>query len=92
MRREQVDLQNAVVWIPDSKTPSGRAEVPLTPLAVEAFQAQMAMQQTARFYFRAIGTRTGTKPVSRGFGAALFAEPGFRTSGSTTCGPRMPRG
>ena len=33
MRKEQVDLDNAVVWIPDSKTPNGIAEVPLTELA-----------------------------------------------------------
>ena len=37
-RADQVDLPNAVVWIPDSKTPNGTAEVPLTPLAVEAFR------------------------------------------------------
>ena len=30
MRKDQVDLANAVVWIPDSKTPNGVAEVPLT--------------------------------------------------------------
>ena len=35
MKKEQVDLENAVVWIPDSKTPNGVAEVPLTELAVE---------------------------------------------------------
>ena len=35
MRKEQIDLANAVVWIPDSKTPNGVAEVPLTDLAVE---------------------------------------------------------
>ena len=51
MRREQVDLQNAVVWIPDSKTPSGRAEVPLTPVAVEAFQAQMTMAANSPILF-----------------------------------------
>ncbi len=51
MRREQVDLQNAVVWIPDSKTPTGRAEVPLTPLAVEAFQGQIAMAANSPFLF-----------------------------------------
>ena len=51
MRREQVDLQNAVVWIPDSKTPSGRAEVPLTPLAVQAFQGQIAMAANSPFLF-----------------------------------------
>jgi hypothetical protein len=27
MKKEQVDLENAVVWIPDSKTPNGTAEV-----------------------------------------------------------------
>jgi len=30
MKRDQVDLENRVVWIPDSKTPNGVAEVPLT--------------------------------------------------------------
>jgi hypothetical protein len=30
MRKEQLDLENAVVWIPDSKTSNGVAEVPLT--------------------------------------------------------------
>ena len=34
MKKEQVDLENAVVWIPDSKTPNGIAEVPLTDLAM----------------------------------------------------------
>jgi len=29
MKKDQVDLPNAVVWIPDSKTPNGTAEVPL---------------------------------------------------------------
>ena len=43
MRKNQVDLQNAVVWISDSKTPNGIAEVPLTSLAIEAFKSQMAI-------------------------------------------------
>jgi len=29
MKKDQVDLDNSVVWIPDSKTPNGVAEVPL---------------------------------------------------------------
>lgn len=41
MKKEQVDLENAVVWIPDLKTPNGIAEVPLTNLAVEAFRDQI---------------------------------------------------
>jgi integrase len=37
IRREQLDLENAVLWIPDSKTPNGEADVPLTALAVMRF-------------------------------------------------------
>ena len=43
MRKDQLDLQNAVVSIPDSKTPNGIADVPLTPFAIEAFRNQMAI-------------------------------------------------
>ena len=42
-RKDQVDLANAVVWIPDSKTPTGVGEVPLTDLAVEAFRDQLLL-------------------------------------------------
>ena len=42
MKKDQVDLVTAAVaWIPDSKAPNGVAEVPLTPLAVQAFQDQL---------------------------------------------------
>jgi integrase len=51
MRKDQVDLQNAVVWIPDSKTPNGIAEVPLTSLAIEAFKSQMAIPGEGPFLF-----------------------------------------
>jgi len=40
-----------VVWIPDSKTPNGIAEVPLTSLAVEAFKGQMAVSGERPFLF-----------------------------------------
>jgi integrase len=51
MRKDNVDLPNAVVWIPDSKTPNGIAEVPLTPLAVQAFQRQFAISGDGPFLF-----------------------------------------
>jgi integrase len=51
MRKDQVDLQNAVVWIPDSKTPNGTAEVPLTALAIEAFKNQMAISGEGPYLF-----------------------------------------
>jgi integrase len=43
MKKQNLDLENAVVWIPDSKTPNGIAEVPLTPIAVEAFRDQLRL-------------------------------------------------
>jgi hypothetical protein len=40
VKKEQVDLENAFAWIPDSKTSNGIAEVPLTDLAVETSRDQ----------------------------------------------------
>ena len=37
----QVDLENRVVHISDSKTPTGVADMPMTDLAYEAFKARM---------------------------------------------------
>ncbi len=51
MKKEDVDLKNALVWIPDSKTESGIAEVPLTELALEAFRDQMAIAGPSPFLF-----------------------------------------
>jgi integrase len=70
MRKDQVDIQNAVVWIPDSKAPNGLlsgvnyyspsgflivahqvAEIPLSPLAIQAFISQMAISSEGRFLF-----------------------------------------
>ena len=51
MRKEAVDLANAIVWIPDSKTGSGVAEVPLTDLAVEAFRRQIAISGLGPYLF-----------------------------------------
>jgi len=51
MRKDQVDFVNATVWIPDSKTPNGIAEIPLTPLAIEAFKSQMRISGSGPFLF-----------------------------------------
>jgi integrase len=40
LKKEQVDIANKVVFIADSKTPTGISEVPLTDLAAEAFHQQ----------------------------------------------------
>src|SRR5579862_5300310 len=51
MKKEQLDLTNAMVWIPDSKTPNGIAEVPLTSLAIQAFRDQMRLSPCSPYLF-----------------------------------------
>jgi integrase len=51
MKKEDVDLANEIVWIPDSKTASGIAEVPLTELAVEAFRKQLLISGPGPYVF-----------------------------------------
>ena len=51
MRKDQVDIANATVWIPDSKTENGVAEVPLTPIAVDAFRNQLAVAGPSDWLF-----------------------------------------
>ena len=43
MKKDQVDLANKVVFIVDSKTPTGVAEVPLTDIATDAFRDQIKL-------------------------------------------------
>jgi integrase len=51
MKKEQLDFTNATVWIPDSKTPNGVAEVPLTPLAADAFRDQIRLSPCSPYLF-----------------------------------------
>src|ERR1700730_2800449 len=51
MKKEDVDLANAFVWIPYSKTASGVAEVPLTEFAFEAFRKQIAISGPGPYLF-----------------------------------------
>jgi integrase len=59
MKKDQVDLGNAVAWIPDSKTPNGVAEVPLTPLAVQVFQDQIRLAGSGPYLFPSDNNPTG---------------------------------
>ncbi len=43
MKKDHVDLANKMVFIADSKTPTGVAEVPLTDIAIEAFRSQIEL-------------------------------------------------
>ena len=51
IRKEHLDLLNGTVWIPDSKTVNGVAEVPLTDIAIEAFRRQLAISGPGPFLF-----------------------------------------
>jgi integrase len=55
MSKEQVDLANATVWIPDSKTPNRVAEVPLTPIALDALRTQISLAGPAEYLFPNVG-------------------------------------
>jgi hypothetical protein len=59
--------------IPDSKTPNGIAEVPLTPLAAEALRRQMAITSESQFLFP-------SDRNSRGYMGNADAAPGRRAS------------
>lgn len=59
MKKEQVDLANKMVFIADSKTPTGVAEVPLTDIALEAFRSQMELDGPGTWLFPSASNRTG---------------------------------
>jgi integrase len=61
MLKSRVDLQNRVVHIPDSKTPNGIGDMPMTGLAWEAFKAQMNETPTSDYLFPSLSPRA-TKP------------------------------
>jgi integrase len=69
MKKEQLDLENRVVWIPDSKTPNGVGEVPLTEVAIVAFRSQMAISGLGPCLFpsdqTSVGHQTTFKTVWR---------------------------
>ena len=68
LRKDQIDLANKVIFISDSKTPTGVAEVPLTDIAVEAFRAKSKSLAPARGSFQIRQTRPGIRRTSRSHG------------------------
>jgi len=61
MKKSQVDLENSVVHIPDSKTPSGVGDMPMTEAARRAFSAQIE-QASASDYLFPSPSRRAKKP------------------------------
>jgi integrase len=79
MKKDQLDLENQTVWIPDSKTPNGVAEVPLTEIAVDAFRKQRALSGTSPFLFPSDENVDGIRRRSRPFGMQRCGEQVFDT-------------
>jgi len=72
MRKDQVDLANAMIWIPDSKTANGIAEVPLTTLALEALKNQIELAGEGVWLFPISDNPTGyQKTFKTGWQATL---------------------
>jgi integrase len=92
MSKNQVDLQNAVAWIPDSKIPNDIAEVPLTSFAIEAFKSQMAISGERPFLFPSARIPSRHQTTLKLFGGKLFDGQRFPTFGFTTFAPHMPQG
>ena len=59
MKKDQIDFVKAVVWIPDSKTPNGVAEVPLSEYALDAFRKQVEISGPGEFLFPSDLNRNG---------------------------------
>ncbi len=51
MRKQQVDLQNGIVHLPDSKTVNGIADMPMTDRVREAFASQMKQSGDSDYLF-----------------------------------------
>ena len=51
MRKQQVDLQNEIVHLPDSKTVNGIADMPMTERARQAFASQMRQSGDSDYLF-----------------------------------------
>src|SRR3989442_246764 len=51
MKKKQVNFLNKTVWIPDSKTRNGVAELPLTEVAIQAFRSQMLLAGPGEYLF-----------------------------------------
>jgi len=51
MRKEQIDFENGLVHLPDSKTSSGIADMPMSSRAREAFESQLRESEGSDYLF-----------------------------------------
>ena len=60
MRKDQVELENRLVHIPDSKTPNGEGDVPMAEVALAAFKDRMDEAKESDYLFPS--PKSGAKP------------------------------
>ena len=60
MRKDQVDIENRLVHVPDSKTPNGEGDMPMTDIAMKAFSDQIKEAGDSEYLFPS--SKTGQKP------------------------------
>jgi hypothetical protein len=92
IKKEQLDLENRTVWIPDSKTPNGVAEVPLTEIAVEAFRSQLAISGSSDYLFPSDENANGYQKTFKPFGTQRCDERVYDTFASTISDRLTPSG
>jgi integrase len=78
MKKDQLDLENRTVWIPDSKTPNGVAEVPLTEIAADAFRRQLALSGPSLYLFPSDVTPNGYQQTFKTVWHATLRRAGVR--------------
>jgi integrase len=61
MKKSQVDFENSLVHIPDSKTPNGVGDMPMTEVALQAFKAQVDQTPGSEYLFPT-RRKAGKKP------------------------------
>jgi integrase len=89
LRKEQIDLANRVVWIPDSKTANGVAEVPPPTSLRKPSNDNSRFLAQARTYSRTPRIRINIRGRSRLPGVPLLGALVSPISGSTISDPPM---
>ena len=92
MKKEQVDLANKFVFIEDSKTPTGVAEVPLTDIAAQAFQDQLKLAGPGPWLFPSSRKPNEHQVDFKKTWQRTLKRAGVAGSDSTTCDPLMRQG
>ena len=92
MRKEQVDLQNGIVHLPDSKTVNGIADMPMTDRVRKALASQMKQSCDSDYLFPSPRMDSSPSRTSRrcsSCGTGRCSAPGCRIFRYTSCATRL---